>query len=172
MLRVEIHNTEKHLVPHSELHVPPGGGPEALRRSFRSCNRARTFAVTRPIRCSAASPDPAGSNAAGSPPSSASTASLLTSCAPSPASVPTTLVEFAINGELSLAPRDRLHTLIRRPRPPLTPSQTSDARRRSQARPEGAGEARVAVRNEHVRQPHVAEHRPDQVARRHLGGGS
>ena len=49
-----------------------------------------------------------------------------------------------------------------------------------QARPEGGGEARVAVRDEHVGQPHwhVTEHLRDQFARRRhrdghgLGGGS
>ena len=40
-----------------------------------------------------------------------------------------------------------------------------------QARPEGSGEARVAVRDEQIGQPHVAEHRSDEVARRLLGGG-
>ena len=35
-----------------------------LHRSCRSCSSARTSEVTRPIRCSAASPDPAGSGAA------------------------------------------------------------------------------------------------------------
>ena len=33
-----------------------------------------------------------------------------------------------------------------------------------QARPKCAGEARVAVRDEDVRQPHVAEYRPDEIA--------
>ena len=43
--------------------------------------------------------------------------------------------------------------------------------RRVQARPKCAGEARVAVRDEHVRQPHVVEYRPDKVARRRPGAG-
>ena len=45
------------------------------------------------------------------------------------------------------------------------------AQRLVQAGPEGAREARVAVRDEHVRQPHVAELRRDEVARSGLGGG-
>ena len=47
------------------------------------------------------------------------------------------------------------------------------SQRRVQARPEGAGEALVAVRDEHVGQPYVAEHRRDQleVASVRLGGG-
>ena len=40
-----------------------------------------------------------------------------------------------------------------------------------QTRPEGAREARVAVRYEHVWQPYVAEHRSDEVAGRSLSRG-
>ena len=42
-------------------------------------------------------------------------------------------------------------------------------RRRVQACPEGAGEVRVAIRDEHVRQSQVAEHRHDEVASCRLG---
>ena len=45
------------------------------------------------------------------------------------------------------------------------------AQHRAHARPEDPGETRVAVRDEHVGQPHVAKHRADEVARRLLGGG-
>ena len=51
---------------------------------------------------------------------------------------------------------------------------TEDERRPErlvQTRPEGAREARVAVRYEHVGQPYVAEHRSDEVAGSSLSSG-
>jgi hypothetical protein len=46
------------------------------------------------------------------------------------------------------------------------------AQRGMQSRPEGAGETRAAVGDEHVGQTHVAERETDVVAGRRLGSGS
>ena len=50
------------------------------------------------------------------------------------------------------------------------PKMSVGTQRLVQPGPEGAREARVAVRDEHVGQPDVAEHRRDEVARRRLSG--